>query len=442
MKTANEYSMKFIRILWLWTILVLCAPDNGLAEPTWIRDSENAAKAWTVSEKADWIVLFHTEEISFSINERAEKHVRKVIKMLKPTTSHLNMPIDGTSPFHKIKDFRGWVVSPDGSSKKLTKKDIVEISSKVAAGFYDDNHIFMARFPGIRSGSVVAFEYDVIKTGWTSYHQIASIQEQQPVFYSNIALTIPKGWQLHRLEWPDSQLEFKCTNTHFNWTANRLTYQPEEPLIPSPDYLRRYILLSCYDPSSKSESVQFSDWLSFAKWSAKMLHARPDETVASQAKQLTSGLSTIEEKLDAISAFVRDEIRYVAVEIGKGRWQPRMPSQTLHNRYGDCKDKVALMRGMLETLGIHSAAALVNIGPFADLKKDLPFPMQFNHVIIAIPANTLSHAPKMPNAISMEWLFFDPTHESLPLGQLPYALQGNTVMLAIDKGTLAHSFTL
>ncbi|HLF15385.1 MAG TPA: transglutaminase-like domain-containing protein, partial [Bacteroidota bacterium] len=137
------------------------------------------------------------------------------------------------------------------------------------------------------------------------------------------------------------------------------------------------------------------------------------------------------EKIQAIATFVRDDIRYVAVEIGKGRWQPRPAATTLHNRFGDCKDKTTLMREMLKAAGIPSRAVLANTTH--SVKPDLPTPFQFNHCIVAIPRSALSEPAAWADACAGGWFFFDPTHPSTRPGQIPDGLLGDYVLIASEN---------
>src|SRR5262249_7357868 len=55
-----------------------------------------------------------------------------------------------------------------------------------------------------------------------------------------------------------------------------------------------------------------------------------------------------------IHAWVTRNIRYVAVDFGQGKLMPTLASETVRNRYGDCKAQVALMSALLAALGIES----------------------------------------------------------------------------------------
>jgi len=71
-----------------------------------------------------------------------------------------------------------------------------------------------------------------------------------------------------------------------------------------------------------------------ANWFADVYHqpAAVTEEITNQSRNITKGLNSFEEKLRVITAFIQENIRYVAVEIGKWRWKPRLAAKTLYNR--------------------------------------------------------------------------------------------------------------
>ena len=52
--------------------------------------------------------------------------------------------------------------------------------------------------------------------------------------------------------------------------------------------------------------------------------------------------------MKALAQFVQHDVRYVAIELGIGGWQPHSASDIFAHRYGDCKDKATLLSSMLE----------------------------------------------------------------------------------------------
>jgi len=62
---------------------------------------------------------------------------------------------------------------------------------------------------------------------------------------------------------------------------------------------------------------------------------------------LTSGISDPVAKIGALADYMQHQMRYVAIEIGIGGWQPHPAADVFSHQYGDCKDKATLLSSML-----------------------------------------------------------------------------------------------
>ena len=82
--------------------------------------------------------------------------------------------------------------------------------------------------------------------------------------------------------------------------------------------------------------------------------------------------------------FVQNEIRYRSESRGIFSHTPKQANRTLAVRYGDCKDKAALLKIMLKQIGIASDLVLVS----SDLGRKVvhlpPSPMWFDHMILRL----------------------------------------------------------
>jgi hypothetical protein len=144
-------------------------------------------------------------------------------------------------------------------------------------------------------------------------------------------------------------------------------------------------------------------------------------------------------KMRALTDYVQRQIRYAAIEIGIGGYQPHAAGDVFAHQYGDCKDKATLLGAMLHQIGIESYYVLVDTERGYVL-RDFPS-TRFNHAILAV---------KLPDGVadrSLEavvndpkfgrLLFVDPTNEYISLGDLPPYLQDNYgLVIGPDGGQL------
>ncbi|WP_439854324.1 DUF3857 domain-containing transglutaminase family protein [Pseudomonas yamanorum] len=106
--------------------------------------------------------------------------------------------------------------------------------------------------------------------------------------------------------------------------------------------------------------------------------------ISTLAKQLTVDLPTPRAKALVLSNWVRRNIRYVAVYIDAGGVVPHAAQSVLDNRYGDCKDHVALLEALLKAVAIESSPALISYGSAYTLPK-VAAVSPINHAITYIP---------------------------------------------------------
>jgi len=153
---------------------------------------------------------------------------------------------------------------------------------------------------------------------------------------------------------------------------------------------------------------------------------------------LTAPQPTLLGKIQALANFVQTDVRYVAIELGIGGWQPHAAADVFAHRYGDCKDKATLLATMLKEIGVDAWYVIVNTQRGA-VTASTPPNMGFDHVILAIqlPAGVedpgllaLSTHPKLGRI-----LFFDPTDGYTSLGGLPGPLQGGLGLLVTADGS-------
>jgi hypothetical protein len=161
------------------------------------------------------------------------------------------------------------------------------------------------------------------------------------------------------------------------------------------------------------------------------------EPIKQQVSSLTAGKTTQLQKMQAIAGFLQHDIRYVEIQLGIGGWQPHAAPDVFSHRYGDCKDKATLMRTMLREIGVSSYHVLINTKR-GSVTRDSPAHDGFNHVILAIrlPDDMLD-----PSLIAVTQhprlgriLFFDPTNQLMPFGQIGGYLQANYGLLVTPEG--------
>jgi predicted transglutaminase-like cysteine proteinase len=421
--------MNRIVILTISILFLITLPSH--MQPNWVEEVVSASNTISASKEASAIILHELAEAEVSKNGTVETYRQLVTKFLKSEGEEFGTLALPASPFHEINNLKGWVIHPDGIRQTLPKENIVKMGFQESHGYYDDAYTLIANLPKVQPGDITAFEWTEKEKGWKSLYHSFIFQIQQPVKFTRFSVRIPKNWQLLKAEWQTDGIQFERLKNRFVWTGYNLEFQPDEPLSPAWYFLSRRIAISCFDPGNKGIK-NFSDWSAVSRWFGNLYAppSVPTTAIKIETNKLIGGLSSLEEKLRSIANFVQEDVRYVAVEIGKERWEPRDAYRTLNNRYGDCKDKTTLMRAMLRSAGIPSVPVLASTKYPVD--SQLPTPFQFDHCIVAIPLEKREISSKFENAMFDDWLFFDPTDPATPIGVLPWSLQGAKVLLGAE----------
>jgi hypothetical protein len=198
------------------------------------------------------------------------------------------------------------------------------------------------------------------------------------------------------------------------------------------------MIVTFFPPGGHSLSA-YTNWQEMGDWYISLLAGRMDATPAikQQVSSLTANVPGQLEKMRAIARFAQHDIRYVAIELGIGGWQPHAAADTFTHRYGDCKDKATLMRTMLHEIGVESYHVVINTER-GSVTPATPAYHGFNHAILAIK---LPDEMKDPSLIAVmqhpklgRILFFDPTDDLTPLGQIRGPLQANYGLLVRPDG--------
>ena len=106
----------------------------------------------------------------------------------------------------------------------------------------------------------------------------------------------------------------------------------------------------------------FANWEQMGRWYQGLTNGRFDSSpqIKQKVNTLTSSDPSQLAKMRALAQFVQRDIRYVAIELGIGGWQPHPATEVFAHRYGDCKDKATLMATMLREIGIDSYHVSIN----------------------------------------------------------------------------------
>ncbi len=409
------------------TILLHLIAAPALAGlPDWARELDLDPAA-LVHEDATVCVLLDLCRAELSDKGELKLRCCLATQVLKPSGADQTILKLYKSPFREVGSIKGWVLRAGGDTEKLSKKRIVEWHG-IARGYYSDSQTIFAGFEDIEPGDTVFYEFEIKQKSWFGTQTGFTFQGRQPVKRAEYRLRMPDDWSLEQ-HLRGNGIEYRVVDGEHLWTLKDSPYRVKELRLP-PWGTESVGLMLSFLREDAPDQLQFPDWNTTIAWYAELDRdpAVPDATIEDAVRGLTADVDGIEAQVRAIAAFVRDEIRYVAVELGKGAFIPRDAPVTLANRFGDCKDKTTLMRAMLQVIGVPAYSVMVKTS--SPVEPDWPTPFQFNHVIVGIPLDELPGFPAMPGASSDGWLFFDPTDPATRFGDIGPTQQGGLALIA------------
>jgi len=163
--------------------------------------------------------------------------------------------------------------------------------------------------------------------------------------------------------------------------------------------------------------------------------SRPTKEIREKAQQIISAADTDWERMKALSEFAQN-INYESISLdlhSGGGYQPRPASESLRKGYGDCKDKSALLKALLASIGIRSHLLIVNSNDRDAVDRDWPSTRYFNHCVAAIEVDDSIEASAIVEHEALgRLLIVDPTWNTSPFGEIPQEAQGGLAYLALD----------
>jgi len=396
-------------------------------------------------EKTDAVLLYSETNVTVLSADKIRTVVREAYKILRPQGRGLGMlriPIDS---HEKLTSLHAWCIPAQGKDYDVKDKLNVEVAWDVDGGeLISDVRARLLEIPAPDPGNIIGYEYEVEQSPLV-LQDIWFFQESVPVRESRYSLQLPAGWEYKAswLNYPEVKSAPGGSN-QWQWVVSDVKAIRKETEMPPLKGVMGQMVVSFLPPGGFSASNGFSNWKEMGAWYRNLTSGRIDASseIKQKASALAASASSPLDKMRALAQFVQHDIRYVAIELGIGGWQPHPAADIFKNHYGDCKDKATLMRSMLREIGVDSYYVIINTER-GSVTPETPAHEAFNHAIIAVKLpddlKDPSLAATIPHLKLGRLLFFDPTDELTPFGQLKGELQSNYgLLVSPDNGELVE----
>jgi tetratricopeptide (TPR) repeat protein len=322
------------------------------------------------------------------------------------------------------------VVKADGSVVKAGDDAVQDLSAPVEheAPVYTDYRQKHVTVPGLRPGEVL--EYDMVTVihtplaagqFWADY----DFDKNNIMLDEELDVDVPSDRPLKLKNKPDMDPKISEENRRriYHWTSSHLERE-DDTKDKDKDKDKKKKKKRADEERPDVQLTTFVSWEQIGLWYAGLEKDRraPSPEVRAKAAELTKGLDTPLDRVQALYDYVAKNFRYVSLSLGVGRYQPHASGDVLHNQYGDCKDKHTLLASLLEAEGLHASSVLINSS--RKLDPDVPSPSQFDHVITMLPMTT-----------PPEEVWMDTTSEVAPFRLLAFSLRDKLALVIPAKGT-------
>lgn len=423
---------------------MVLSPALGAEAPKWMH-ALTAVPLPAHDDKDKAVELYSDTSITVEPSGKIKRLERRAFKVLRPDGAErgkLEFVVGRTS---RVTDLHAWCIPAGGKDYEVKQRDALEAGlSGVANGMLaTDIRVILLQVPAALPGNIIGYEVESEDTP-DALADIWRFQDTIPVREAHYDLRLPNGWS-YKAAWlnhPEASPDSSGQN-QWRWTLADLKAVRVEPRMPPAAGVAGSMYVTLIAPPGGRRSMQ--TWSEVGTWYADLARGRrePSPQLKLKVEQLTVGATTQLAKMQSLAGFVQNDIRYVAIELGIGGYQPHAAAEVLSHEYGDCKDKATLLGAMLEQIGVQSYPVIINasrgvVGPATPASI-----YNFNHAIlaIAVPADLQDPALEAvyPHAKLGRLLFFDPTNPVTAFGSLSGSLQGNYgLLIAPDGGELVE----
>ncbi|HKQ61356.1 MAG TPA: DUF3857 domain-containing protein, partial [Candidatus Polarisedimenticolaceae bacterium] len=347
------------------------------------------------------------EERTFVFDERgAATETRRLIYRIDSSEGVEHWSLTGAryEPWYQARpEIRARVITPDGVEHRLDPATLSEEpASDASPDVHDDARIYQAPLPGTTVGAVVEEEIvlrDLQPLFAAGTGRRLRLLRNVPVRRARLVFDAPRSLPLRcevRGLAPAVETE-EGGRVRRTVEAGPFAAIAEEPVNAPSDFVG-------------FPAVEFStgeSWAAVAAEYVRMTEPRIRlEDVTPAARRWIQPGAPPSANIARLVAALHQEVRYTGVEFDEASIVPQFPAETLRRKYGDCKDKAALLVGLLRAAGIPAELALLATGPGADVAPGLPGLGRFDHAIV--------HVPGPPE------LWIDATAEWTRPGELPF----------------------
>ena len=323
--------------------------------------------------------------------------------------------------FRTLSSFSGTLESGGKTVRKYRMSDLK--TSSVGEGGVTDATVSYLK-PVAPIPYVVEYTYEVTyKNGFISFPSFLPLTDPNVTLASaSYELTVPAGTEIMYKSSMEPSISNSGKNDVYTWKADANPGYVYEHMMPSIYEKIPYMYAAPKSFAYAKTNGSQTGWDTAGAWLydlQKDICAIPDALRAKVA-ELTAGMDNDRQKIKALYEYLRQNTRYVSIQMGLGGLKP-FPVKMVHDSgFGDCKALSTFMQALLSAAGIHSEYLIVDTGR-KNLMEDFYSVGQMDHAMLCVP-------------MQKDTLWVECTNPRLPLGYRHDNIAGHQVVLVTEDG--------
>jgi transglutaminase-like putative cysteine protease len=371
----------------------------------WIR---TPSELWNLADSAPpgspAVIVLDRVEVRFLPSQLTETLAQQAF--LITDSARADELLTHTLPYvperQRLRVLQARILRRDGTQVNARQSDTPRLAEPEINLFYD-SRLRVFRFSELEDGDLVELAWVLSETAEfndTGPYKggILTIGHPINVGLVELELTAPEqllpAWELVHIDGEPERVVDADETVHLRWRWRDLpAVPPDTP--PAPRLSMTPHLVYSNHPS----------WSDLATWYARHVapRVRTSRQVEETAARLTEGADDRLDKIARIYHFVTSDIRYVGLEFGEHRFRPFSADWVLNHKFGDCKDKSALLLALYDAVDIPAYMVMVRTADLGVPASNLALLEDFNHAIVYLPEDDLwldgtasGHAPYPP----------------------------------------------
>jgi hypothetical protein len=368
------------------------------------------------------VILLDDGVVVIQADGRARRTYRQVVQILRERSARVYEEREFTYEPDRQGFTVNWVrvIKPDGTviSAQAAHTQESDLPASMVNPVYVHARSLRMSLSGVAPGTLIdlSYSYDE-KAPYRAgdFYEKWFVTAGTTVRRSRFIVDAPKDMKLNiaerNLTFPRREAT-AGTRKVYTWATQNIAWTKPEMFEPPADSNPLAMSVAVATPAA---------WSDIGQWYAKLAddRLRSDSRLRDTVTALVQHAVTLDDSIRAIHRWVAQDIRYVALELGIGGYQPRWVDTVMATGFGDCKDKSTLFIAALGAIGIDAYPVLLRAGGPSD--RTLPTISAFNHEIAAIKRG-------------QGYEFVDLTSELSPLGTMPFGDAGQFALVVHRDG--------